>query len=284
MRFRGPGGAIDIYNPELVQDLLPYTDAKGSVGNGVNLDGTLDGRATDKTCKHTKLTSPDGRKDIDNQLYRVMGCNRALRPDGIFGGFYNNEIIVRQENRYLVEISGVDSRENDEHVDVTIAHGLDKIAKNGNGDFIPDLSQRIDAALPRFTTHVSGRIVNGVLTTDPMPHLRLPAFSFLEEAEHNFKNAVLRLDLKEKSASGVLAGYHDVDRYYRFFAKTVGLHGVTNTNSPPSVWAALHRNADGFKNSVTGQCTAISAAYDIKLVSAFIVHSAQTVAENSPTQ
>ncbi len=84
---------------------------------------------------------------------------------------------------------------------------------------------------------------------------------------------------------GVLTGYHNVDRYYRFWAKTTGLHGVSNAVSPPSFWAALKRNADGFKDPVTGQCTAISAAYDIKLVSAFIVHPPRTVAStDTPTQ
>lgn len=271
MRGRGPTGETDIYSPELIQDTLPYTDAKGTISNGVNLDGTVDGSATPKTCAHTKLTSPDGRKDVDNQLYRVMGCNRQMRPDGIFDQFINNEIITKQTNRWLVEISDVDNRQNDDHVTVTVAHGLDKLVQDASGKFIPGLSQRIDHALPRYIAKTTGKIVNGVLITDPFTQILLPTTTFLEDGEHHFKNAVLRLQLSADNAVGTFGGYHDVDRYYRFIAKTAGHHGVTMAISGPSIWAALKRNADGFKDQSTGQCTAISASYDVKLVRAFII-------------
>ena len=283
MRFRGPNGESDLYNPDLVHDPLPFTDAKGTISTGVNLDGTPDGGATDKTCKHTKFSSPDGRPGIDNQMYRVTGCNRGTRPDGLFDVFFNNEIITKQTNRWLVEVSGVDSRENDNHVDVVVAHGLDKLVQDASGGFVPGLSQRVDHAMPRYIARSTGRIENGVLITDPFTQVILPTTSFLEEGEHHLKNMVLRLDLKPTGASGSMSAYHDVDRYYRFWAKTTGLHGVSNIVSPPSFWAALKRNADGFKDPATGVCTAISAVYDLKLVSAFIVHKPQSVAsvENS---
>ena len=57
-------------------------------------------------------------------MYRVTACNRATRPDGLFDSFFNNEIITKLTNRYVVEITGVDNRENDDHVEVTLAHGL----------------------------------------------------------------------------------------------------------------------------------------------------------------
>ena len=136
--------------------------------------------------------------------------------------------------------------------------------------------------MPRYIAH-DGRIVNGVLTTDPFTKVQLPTTSFLEDAEHHFKDAVLRLELKPNSARGVLAGYHDVDRYYRFWAKTTGVHGVSNTVSPPSLGGAEAQRR-WLQRPNDGPVSAISAAYDIKLVSAFIVHPLQTVAENTPTQ
>lgn len=272
-----------------VENPLPYNQGKGKISPGFNLDGTKDGRATDKTCAHTKFTSYEGEGGIDNQLYLTMACIRSMRPDGLLDAFLNGEIITQQPNRWLVEITGVDDQANDSHVEVTIAHGMDKLVQDARGNFIPGLSQRIDEAMPDYIHHTTGRIVNHVLITDPIPELRLPSTQILEPGERHFLNAQLKLKLSPNGAAGVLAGYSDVERLYRFWAKSIGVHGVAVGVTPPSVYASIQRNADGMKDPKTGKCTAISSVHDIELVRAFIVReqiareqSASEVSENAP--
>ena len=212
---RGPNGESDVYSPEAIQDLLPFHDGVGKVSEGFNLDGTKDGAATDKTCKHTKFTSPDGAEAIDNQLWRVFACIRGTRPGGTADGFINMEIPVYATNRWLIEITDVDSEVNDDHVKVMVAKGLDKLVSDGNNGHVPGLSQRVDTKLPELIYNTTGRIVNGELITDPLPEYRMAGSTIKEFGERRFQNARFRLKLNPTGATGVLAGYHEVEQIGR---------------------------------------------------------------------
>lgn len=268
--YRGPNGESDVYNPEAVEDPLPYYDALGTVSDGFNFDGTQDGRATDKTCKHDKFINADGEA-VDNQFFRVSGCVKSFRPQGTYDGFINMEIPQLVVNRWLIEVKGVDDRVNDSHVDVTLAHGLDDIIPDGNNSYVAGRSQRVDEGSASYIQHTTGRIVNGVLITDPMPEFRMTASALVEVGERRFKDARLRLKLTPNGATGVLAGYGDIPRLWRFYAKTLGLHGVALTTSMPSFYRSIVRNADGYKDPATGQCTAISQVFAVDFVNANIV-------------
>jgi hypothetical protein len=277
MHYRGPNGESDTYSPEAVHDLLPFNDGLGTVSDGLNLDGTHDGQATGKTCGHAKFTSPTG-ENVDNQLFRVFGCVKALRPQGLYDSFINMEIPQLVVNRWLIEITGVDDRVNDDHVDVTIAHGLDELVPDGNGGFVAGRTQRIDEGSASYIQHTTGRIVNGVLYTDPMPELRMTASGIIEVGERRFSDARFRLKLTPNGATGILSAYNDIQRLWRFHAKTLGVHGVAAMVSMPSIYASILRNADGHKDPATGQCTAISGVYTMDFVNANIVHqSSNTV-------
>ena len=283
---RGPHGESDKYNPDLVEDPLPFQEGQGSVSPGLDLDGTKDGHSTDETCAHGKFTSPEGEVGIDNQLYRVLACIAGLRPGGVSDGLTNNEVVTKGLNRWLVEVTDVDDEANDDHVDVMVAHGLDKLARDANGKFIPGLSQRVDEDASAYIFHTTGRIMDHVLTTDAIPGLGIGQTGVLEHGVLPFLYGRLKLKLTPDGATGVLAGYHDVEKFYRFWAKTTGIHDVIANASPPSVYAALHRLADGYKDPASGKCTAISAVYDMQFVRAFIVHSpaAAEVSENASAQ
>ena len=283
---RGPNGESDKYSPELIEDPLPFHEGKGTISPGFNLDGTKDGRATDKTCAHGKFTSPDGEPGIDNQFYRIEACIVGPRPGGVTDGLINNEVVSKGINRWLIEITGVDDHANDDHVDVMFAHGLDKLVRDPSGKFIPGLSQRVDEAAGNYIFRTTGRIVNHVLVTEAIPELGIGQTRVLERGVLHFNYARLRLNLAGDTAKGVLAGYHDIEKFYRFWAKTTGAHNIVANASPPSVYAALHRLADGYKDPATGKCTAISAVYDMEFVRAFIVHrnAVAEVSANAPAQ
>lgn len=247
-------------------DNAPFQESKGTVSNGFNLDGSKDGRSA-STCPHAKFSAPDGEKGIDNQLYRTQACIRSARPDDPADALTNSEIVTNGVNRWLVEVTGVDDVVNDDHVDVTLAHGLDKLPLDVNGKFIPGSTQRIDEASPAYVFHTTGRIVKGTLITEPVEGLEI--------GQRAFVSARLKLDLSPDGARGVIGGYHDIERFYRASTKTSG--------AAPQFYTALQRNADGVKNAKTGKCSAISAAYDLEFVRAFILHTSSAVVAESPT-
>ncbi len=285
---RGPNGESDIYMPQMVEDPLPYREGQGTISYGFNLDGTKDGRATPRTCAHGKFSSPEGEAAIDNQIYRTMGCVKGMRPGGDSDGMANTQLISKTVNRIVVEVTGVDSQINDDSVEVTIAHGLDKVLQGPTGEFIPHLSQRMDEKATNFIFHAKAKIVNGILTTDVMPKLEVVQMSGpVQWGVRAFMDARMKINLKGGDhVKAFVGGYHDVERYYRYWAKTIASHAITSNSSPASFYRSMHRNADGYKDPVTGKCTAISASYDWELTKAFIVHETpeeKDISSNAPS-
>jgi hypothetical protein len=267
--LRGPHGETGNYNPMAFEDPLPFRELVTRKGFGFNLDGTQDGHATAKTCRHDKFTDAQGEK-VDNQMARVVGCVQGYRTGGMMSDYYSQEIANFSVNRHLIEITGVDDEQNDPAVQVAIYKGYDRLVRAGDGKFVPLLSQRIDPRFPQYAMHTRGRIVNGVLITDPIARARLPRSSERNLGDRLMRDMVLRLKLTPDGAEGMLGGYDDVASWYNIHSKLVVAE--VGKFSSPSIYRALLRYADGYPDPKTGQCTQISTAYDVTAVRAIIVH------------
>lgn len=273
---RGPNGETGGISPTAVTDPLPFSELVTKTGYGRNLDGTNDGRATAKSCKHDKFTSPDGEK-VDNQLARVIGCIQGYRKGGGVSFYYSQEVANISINRHLLEITGVDDAVNDPAVKVTLYKGMDRLVRTGENGFVAFLSQRIDPRYPQYTFSMKGRIVDGVLITDPLPNVIMPRSYIRHLDDRKMRDMVLKLKLTPEGAAGMLVGYDNVDNWYNTHGKMI-MTGPGKYSSP-SIYAALHRYADGYPDPKTGQCTHISAAYNVTAVKAMIIHPAK-MAEN----
>ena len=269
---RGPNGELTNYSPMAVADSIAPSELTTKQGFGLNLDGTADGRATPRSCKHDKFTSPEGLP-VDNQIARVVGCTKGWRKGGFSDSFYNEEIYTNPVNRMLIEITGVHDERNDPHVDVAIYKGQDRLLRDPAGKFIPYLTQRIDGRFPEYSFKMRGRIVDGVLITEPNPDAiaRLPVRWVATVAERRIRNLQLRIPLTGSWPEGLLAGYEDTKIWWNS-QKAHHIAMPAAQNSPPSQYRALMRYADGYPDPKTGQCGAISAAYRITTVRAFIAH------------
>jgi hypothetical protein len=121
----------------------------------------------------------------------------------------------------------------------------------------------------RNTTH--GKIVDGVLITQPADINLQYDFGGYPSYYH-MKAAHLRLKLQpDGSAKGLLAGYidnSDVDLTKHAKQESAEMIGY----DCPTFSQAVRRFSDGFKDPKTGQCTAISAAFDITAIPAFVIH------------
>jgi hypothetical protein len=271
LQNRGPNGENVTYNPTLVQDALPLLEVQSKVAYGLNLDGSADGHATPNTCAHQKFVSPDGEPGIDNQLYRVIGCAPGWRKGGFNVSYHAGQFIEHNLNRILIEVSGVDNEQNDEHVDVAVYKGIDRIDFDASGKPLPWLTQRIDIRYPRYMAHTHGKIVNGVLQTDPVD-MRFPLYQMNAEEERLVRGMRLNLKLTDNGAEGLVAGYEDLREWWRGIRNSyVDVVDSIGLWSPPAMYEAAHRLADGYPDPKTGQCTSISAAYKVTAVRAYII-------------
>jgi hypothetical protein len=268
---RGPEGQLVASNPWLFKD-EPLREVQSKVAYGLNLDGTTDGRATANTCKHQKFAAADGSSvAVDNQLYRVYGCVSGWRKGGTVSERRRREVREQILNRLLFVISDVDDERNDPDVTVTTYKGIDRIDVDAVGKPIVGSQQRIDVRFKKYTTRTRGKIVDGVLTTDPIDQY-MPMLNTQEVSERLVQGRRLQLKLTPTGAEGYLAGYENLKDWWNSYTKSYNRHTDSASPwSPPAMYEAAHRLADGYPDPKTGQCTAISAAYDVQMVRANIV-------------
>ena len=269
---RGRNGENANHTPMAVEDALPFSELKTTVGYGLNLDGTADGQATSKSCKHEKFTSREGER-VDNQMARVVACVMGWRTTGFMAEFYSDEVETSPINRHLIEITSVDDATNDPSVEVALYKGRDRLVRSASGNFIPFISHRVDERFPQYVFKTRGKIVDGVLMSDPIPLARLPLNIVQIPGERRIRDLRLRLKLTETGADGVLAGYEDVDAWWAMHSKGPGVGSDIGAFSPAGLYRAARRYADGFPDAATGECTAISVTYKVTAVRALIIHS-----------
>jgi hypothetical protein len=272
---RGPNGENNTAVPWAIKDPLPFREVQSKIAYGFNLDGTDDGRATAQTCTHEKFQGLDGETAVDNQLYRVMGCTQGWRVGGAAAEYRVMEYPTYSHNRMLIEISNVDSELNDDEVNVAIYKGLDTILKDSKGEFLPNFTQRIDARFPTIAT-TRGRIENGVLSIDPVDFARYTMRWNVATGTRDWYDMHLRLELTDDGAEGLIGGYQDLENYWLMYRRGLSISVDNSAWSPPSMYQASVRLADGRRDPATGKCTAISSVLKIKAVRAFIVHPSDT--------
>ena len=255
------------------EEPFPFYEVEGPVSYGLNLDGKVD--AND-------FRNPAGVEGVDNELYRAVGCIAIYRPpDGTFYHFDNLFMIGNAYNRWMIELTGVDSLENDDEVTVTFYRGLDDLVTDAAGTgFVSGGTQRVDARWGKsFIQEVQGEIVDGVLMTDPVDKAKFPwSFPGIGGGYHIMRDFRLSLNVSEKEAKGVLGGYVDVEHFsHRLNRNWTTHHHSYGQLSAPSLYRAMKRLADAHPDPETGENTAISSAVDVTLTQVYIVHPKEMV-------
>lgn len=258
---------------------------QGKVAYGLDLDGRGDGDPpAPKTCAHKTFTGVNGEKGIDNQFYRATGCLKLIRWDRKAGESFDDAFdwangdgqdainFKMGEMSILIEVSDVQDRRNDADVTVGFYSGRNAMVNDAQGRLIANTSQTATAD-PRYRKVVKGRIVDGILTTEPAD-IRFRYVYAGSDTEHVFRGGRLRLALRpEGTAQGLLAGYKPLESVYWWQQGTYGRQMATDmARDCAGMYKALQQMADGYPDPETGQCTAISAAHAINAVPAYIFH------------
>lgn len=255
-------------------DNPPLQESQAKIGYGLDLDG---GAAA---CPHQEFTSPTGVSGVDNQMQRVIGCIDGYRHDVSFlpGALEDYSDGSFRDGAYtsLIEITGVDDLRNDPDVQVTIWDSKDATPFDSKGQGLSNYSLTARPVLDGVANTTRGRIVDGVLTTEPA-ELATPRRGESSSYPYRFRGARLELNLLPGGgATGLLAGYMDIAEAYKaevgYLGRFVTAQAAEIDMSCPAFFRALHKLADGYKDPATGKCTALSTAFKIDAVPAFVIH------------
>lgn len=272
----GPNGANVCSNPDMFERPVQRT-VESPNGWGLDLD---QGRGDD-SCQHDEFTTPTGERGIDNQEYRAMGCTPEWRGvDGISNDQSTGmkQFHVSGEWTQVILLRGVNSLQNDPEVEVVYANTADRPALDSQGKWLRGGSFAVSDKFPRERNVLRGRIVNGVLTTEPTD-IKLVATWGQGGArdlrgirsKFDYRKARLRLTFQpDGSLTGMLGGYRPVgDTILSGMLGGAGTALVAGHDCA-SMLTTLRTMADGLKDPKTGKCQGISSAQQISAIPAFV--------------
>ena len=272
----GPNGTNVCSQPDMFERPLQRT-VQSKMSWGLDLDGG----ASDDTCAHDNFTTPTGERGIDNQEYRAMGCTLEWRGvDGIAGDAQvgMRQFIASGEWTQVIQLRGVDSLQNDNDVEVVYANTPDRPMADGKGRFLRGATFTISDKLPRHRNVLRGRIVDGVLTTDPADIALAQTWGQGgardirgNRTKWDYRKGRLRLAFQpDGSLVGVLGGYRPL--FDVTVSPAIGGAGsaLVAGIDCAQVLATLRHYADGLKNPKTGKCEGVSSAQSIQAIPAFV--------------
>ena len=246
---------------------------------GLDLDGEHSTADAPGQCAHNDFTGPDGAQGIDNQHWRLMGCVKGYRPDGLFDRLFDtgNPIL---ENGYstLLELKLVEGTEQNGRVEARLFTSAGPVTKDANGAVVRDMSQIVHEDPMYHSQPFPGEIRDGVLTAGPVD----AKLKFKVQAIDNhyyFRDLRIRANiLPDGGIDGILAGYWDIDNVFNFLTEVyigpihLGRAAANNIGYMcAGVYHALPRVADGHPDPQTGKCTSMSTVIKFAAVPAFVI-------------
>lgn len=249
---------------------------------GLDLDGDKGkGAAGADGCAQQDFTSPTGEKGVDNQEYRAQGCKLEWR--GVDGMPSDQAVGMKQfhvsgEWTQVLLLKGVDSLQNDDDVEVIYANTPDRPFVDGKGNFLRGATFTISEAPPRHRNVLRGKIVGGVLTTEPKDIALTQTWGQggARDIRGNrgiwdFRKGRLKLTFQpDGSLRGLVGGYRPV--FDLIISPSLGSAGsplVAGIDCAAEL-KTIRKLADGLRNPKTGQCEGISSAMQVSAVPAFV--------------
>jgi hypothetical protein len=178
----------------------------------------------------------------------------------------------------VILLRGVDSLVRDDDVEVIYGNTPDRPYANSEGKFLRWGTFTISDAPPRHRNILKGKIVNGVLTTEPKDIELTETWGQGgardirgNRTTYDFREGRLKLTFQpDGSLTGVVGGYRPLfDLIASPAIGGVGSHLVAGIDCAAEL-ATIKHLADGLKNPKTGQCEGISSAQSIRAIPAFV--------------
>lgn len=278
-------GALELLPDDACKDPTVWPDpghilleGNASVA-GIDLDGVNSSAADGGQCAHDDFVGADGVAGIDNQHYRLMGCVKGYRPDGLFDRLFDTKSSIL-ENGYapLLELKLVEGTPEAGHYEVRLFTSAGPVTKDANNNVVPDMSQLVHEDTMYHSEVFSGEIKDGIFTAGPVDaKLRFKVQAI--DNHYYFKDLRIRAEmLPDGSMKGVLAGYWDIENTFDFLTEVyigpihLGRAAANNIGYQcAGVYYALPKVADGHPDPETGKCTSMSTVIKFAAVPAFVI-------------
>lgn len=240
--------------------------AVGRYGYGFNL-----GNGTESATSYEDPETHE--KGITNQLFRAIGCIQAYKgyppPQPPLEAEYRWDQSRPMMGAWLISVSA-DDLSKDGDVTVTFETSIDPVTvQDANAHVMRDLTYRV-ARRPASINVLRGKLKNGVIITDPAS-VSMVCDSFIQPT-YEFLRARVRLKVRpDGDLEGVLGGYQPWRVLYWSHAQNGYIDERGFGIDAPALFYALRREADAYPDPKTGENTAISTAYRIQAVPAFMV-------------
>ena len=245
---------------------------------GLDLDGVHSTRADGAQCAHDDFASPGGERGVDNQYWRLFGCTRGYQPDGNIQRNADSGSFIKEGIPILLEVTGVQDARNDDDVRVRFASSADIVTLDAASRAVPWTSMDLYEDPAYVSEPTRGRIVDGVLTTEPVD-VRLRYRQQVIDFEYYFRGLQVRAEvLPDGGLQGMIGAYWDIDNMF----KLRNDHRTRNRHTGRAasdalgymcagMYHALRRVADGHPDPETGACTSVSTAYYFEATPAFVI-------------
>ena len=262
---RGNGRDNVYLHPTTVPD-AHLKPAVGRFAYGFNLDGK--GAASPNSYEDPETHE----KGINNQLFRTIGCIQAYKgyppPQPPLEAEYRWDNSRAVMGAWLISLSGNDLTK-DGDVTVRFETSLDPVVvQDANAHVQSDMTYRV-AGHPASVNVLYGKIRRGVIYTEPA-HISMQCNAYIQPV-YDFLEARMRLRIKpDGNLEGVLGGYQPWYDVYWSHAKVGYVDERGFGIDAPALFYALRRYADAYPDPRTHRNTAISTAYMIEAVPAFL--------------
>lgn len=277
----GPNDTNICTHPQMFERSL-MRSVQSPYALGLDLDGDNGrGDSSDVGCAQQDFKSPAGETGIDNQEYRALGCTLEWRgKDGVAGDVETGmrQHLASGEWTQVILLKGVDSLEHDEDVTVIYGNTPDRPIVDSEGRFLRGATFTISDKPPRYRNVLKGRIVDGMLTTEPARITLTQTWGQGGARDirgnrtiYDFHEGRLRLTFQpDGTLQGFLGGYKPVfDTIQSPALGGAGSALVAGIDCAAYLTAVRHY-ADGLRNPATGRCEGISSAQRIKAIPAFV--------------
>jgi hypothetical protein len=284
-------GALELLPDDSCQDPHAWPDpghimfeGNASVA-GLDLDGQNSQGDEGEQCAHNDFTGANGEQGIDNQHWRLMGCVKGYRPDGLFDRLFDtgNPIL---ENGYstLLELKITEGTAENGKFEARLYTSGGPVTKDANGNVVRDMSQLVHEDPMYHSEPFPGEIKDGVLSAGPVD----AKLKFKVQAIDNhyyFRDLRIQANvLEDGSIDGILAGYWDIANVFDFLTEVyigpihLGRAAANNIGYMcAGVYNALPRVADGHPDPETGKCTSMSTVIKFAAVPAFVINNTEAV-------
>ncbi len=264
-RGRHNGKPMNAYTyPETVPD-VGFHEVKGKYAYGFNLDGK-------ETA--TNYEDPDTHeKGVDNQYWRALGCNinhRGTRTERPAEWSLHWELNRNSMPAWLISVTADDFTK-DGDVTVNLYKALERVSRDANGYVRADSTFRIDPD-PRWQNTLHGKIKDGAISITQPHEVHLSGDPYmLTDLDMTKAQARLKINADDGTIEGVLGGYIPWRRVLFIYGSS-GWNSETMLGTDiPGAYHALKRHADAYPDPKTGMNTAISTAFRIVGIPAYVV-------------